>query len=131
MNLDSKTEAAKLMSGTLSSVLFFLLLISGCGYTQQVKLPNDIKTIAIETFKNEIPPQEQFAYRPGLEIELRNTLVEQFLLDGNLKVVDESEADAILKGSVISFEQEGLRFDNLEDVEEYRLFLVVKLYFCH
>ena len=107
----------------LSISLFF---ISGCGYTQDVKLPHDIKTIAVETFKNEIPPQEQFAYRPGLEIELRNAIVEQFLLDGNLKVVDESEADAVLRGSVISYEQEGLRFDRLESVEEYRLFLVSK-----
>ena len=111
-----------LCSAFLAAVLF----VSGCGYTQNVKLPGNIKTVAVETFKNEIPPQEQFAYRPGLEIELRNTIVEQFLLDGNVKVVDETEADAILKGSVISFEQEGLRFDRLEDVEEYRLFLVVK-----
>ncbi len=109
-----------------SSLLISLFFVSGCGYTQHVKLPNDIKTVAVETFKNEIPPNEQFAYRAGLEIELRNAIVEQFLLDGNLKVVDESEADAVLKGSVISYEQEGLRFDRLESVEEYRLFLVVK-----
>lgn len=109
-----------------SSLLIGLFFVSGCGYTQNVKLPNDIKTVAVETFKNEIPPNEQFAYRAGLEIELRNAIVEQFLLDGNLKVVDESEADAVLKGSVISYEQEGLRFDRLESVEEYRLFLVVK-----
>lgn len=114
------------MSRPLCALLLVAVFISGCGYTQNVKLPNDIKTIAVETFKNEIPPQEQFAYRPGLESELRNVLVEQFLLDGNLKVVDESEADAVLRGSIISYEQEGLRFDRLESVEEYRLFLVVK-----
>lgn len=108
------------------ALIISIPFISSCGYTQEAKLPNNIKTIAIETFKNEIPPEEQFAYRAGLEIELRNTLVERFLLDGNLKVVDESEADAILTGSIISYEQEGLRFDKLESVEEYRLFLVVK-----
>ena len=114
---------------TLAAIAVLLLpvfLLSGCGYTQKAKLPGDIKTISIETFKNEIPPQEQFAYRPGLEIELRNQLVERFLQDGNLKVVDETKADAVLTGSVIAYEQEGLRFDRLEDVEEYRLFLVVK-----
>lgn len=112
----------------LSSLILIigLFFVSGCGYTQDVKLPNDIKTIAVETFKNEIPPSEQFAFRAGLEGELRNALVEQFLLDGNLKVVDESEADAVLKGSIISYEQEGLQFDRLESVEEYRLFLVVR-----
>ena len=102
---------------------FFL---SGCGYTQEAKLPSGIKTIAIPTFKNEIPPQEQFAYRPGIEIELTNALIDRFIFDGNLKVVDEDKAEAILEGSIISYEQEGLRFDRLESVEEYRLFLVVK-----
>ena len=114
------------MSRVTGWVVLGIALMMGCGYTQDVKLPNDIKTITVETFKNEIPPQEQFAYRPGLEIDLRNALVERFLQDGNLKVVDESQADAILKGSIIAYEQEGLRFDNLESIEEYRLFLVVK-----
>ena len=100
--------------------------LSGCGYTQEAKLPSGIKTIAIPTFKNEIPPQEQFAYRPGIEIELTNALIDRFIFDGNLKVVDEDKAEAILEGSIISYEQEGLRFDRLESVEEYRLFLVVK-----
>ncbi len=101
-------------------------VFSGCGYTQKAHLPNDIKTIAIPTFKNEIPPQDQFAYQPGLEIELTNAIRDRFIFDGNLKVVDESKADAILEGAVVSYQQEGLRFDRLEDVNEYRLFLVVK-----
>ncbi|OGX06537.1 MAG: hypothetical protein A3G87_03585 [Omnitrophica bacterium RIFCSPLOWO2_12_FULL_50_11] len=108
------------------SVLLYLSLLTGCGYTQQVHLPNDIKTIAVPTFADEIPPQSRFAYRPGLEIELTNAVIDRFIFDGNLKVVDESEADAILKGAVLAYEQEGLRFDDLESVEEYRLFLVVR-----
>lgn len=104
------------------AALFGLL---GCGYTQSVTLPNNIKTIAIPTFQNKIPPNERYAYRPGLEIELTNAIRDRFIFDGNFKVVDEAEADAILKGAIISYEQEGLRFDRFESVEEYRLFLVV------
>ena len=107
-------------------VVLTLSFLSGCGYTQEVKLPSGIKTIAISTFKNEIPPQEQFAYRPGIETELTNAIIDRFIFDGNLKVVDQDKADAILEGSVISYEQEGLRFDRTESVEEYRLFLVVR-----
>ena len=107
-------------------VLAGFCVLSGCGYTQQAHLPNNIKTIAVPTFKNEIPPKDQFAYQPGLEIELTNAIRDRFISDGNLKVVDESKADAILEGSIISYQQEGLRFDRLETVEEYRLFLVVK-----
>ena len=83
-----------------------LVFLSGCGYTQEVQLPGGIKTVAVHTFKNEIPPKEQFAYRPGLEIELTNAIIDRIIFDGNLKVVDESKADAILEGSIISFEQE-------------------------
>ncbi len=101
-------------------------VLSGCGYTQKAQIPSGIQTIAVRTFKNEIPPQEQFAYRPGLEIELTNAVIDRFIFDGNLKVVDESKADAILEGAVISYEQEGVRFDRLESIEEYRLFLVIK-----
>lgn len=103
-----------------------LSFLTSCGYTQEAKIPGGIKTIAVRTFKNEIPPKEQFAYRPGLEVELTNALIDRFIFDGNLKVVDESKAEAILEGAIISFEQEGLRFDRLESVEEYRLFLVIK-----
>ncbi|MBI4395385.1 MAG: LptE family protein [Candidatus Omnitrophica bacterium] len=115
-----------MMRFSFTAVLACLCFFLGCGYTQEIKLPSGIKTIAVKTFKNEIPPEEQFAYRPGLEIELTNALIDRFILDGNLRVVDESEADAVLEGAIISYEQEGLRFDRLEDVEEYRLFLVVK-----
>ena len=108
------------------SALLSLSFLSGCGYTQEARLPSGIKTIAVPTFKNEIPPKEQFAYRQGLEIELTNAIVDRFIFDGNLKVVDESKADAVLEGAIISYEQEGLRFDRLENVEEYRLFLVVR-----
>ena len=108
------------------SVVIGLCFLSGCGYTQQAHLPNDIKTIAIPTFKNEIPPKEQFAYHPGLEVELTNAIRNRFIFDGNLKVMEEDKADAVLEGAIISYEQEGLRFDRLESVQEYRLFLVVR-----
>ena len=116
----------KIFSSPLAIIVLGLFFLSGCGYTQEAKMPSGIKTIAIPTFKNEIPSQEQFAYHPGLEIELTNAIIDQFISDGNLKVVDEDKADAILQGSIIAYEQEGLRFDRLESVEEYRLFLVVK-----
>ena len=100
-------------------------LIAGCGYTQQVTLPHNIKTLNIPTFENKIPPTERYAYQPGLEIELTNAVIDRFIFDGNLKVTDESQADAVLKGAIISYEQEGVRFDDLESPDEYRLFLVV------
>ena len=120
-----KTLGESARQAFLISVCLLLFSLYGCGYTQHAKLPNDIKTIAIQTFQDEIPPDRRFAYRPGLEIELTNAILDRFIFDGNLKVVDQTRADAVLTGTIIAYEQEGLRFDDLESVEEYRLFLVV------
>ena len=109
-----------------ASAVIFSCLFSGCGYTQRVVLPNNIRTIAVPTFEDQIPPKDRFAYRQGLEIELTNALRNRFIFDGNLKLVDEKDADAVLKGAIIGYQQEGVRFDTLESVEEYRLYLVVK-----
>ena len=108
------------------SVLFSLPHF-GCGYTQQIVLPGNIKTIYVETFKNAIPAEEIFTYRAGLESELTNAVIKRFNFDGNLKVVTEDKADAKLVGSIISYEQETLRYTTLDRPQELRLHLVVDI----
>ena len=104
-----------------------LLWVTGCGYTQKTVLPQDMKTIYVDTVKNAIPIGEVYAYQPGLEINLTNAIIRRLHKDGNLRVVERPKADAVLKTKLIRFEQEGLRFSNLESVEEYRLFVVVAM----
>ncbi len=106
----------------------FLSFVSGCGYTQKTTLPNDIKTIYIDTVRNEIPIDQVFAHEPGVEIKVTNAIIRRLNLDGTLKVVnDKSKADAMLDSSMIRFEQEGLRFTSLESVSEYKLFIALHL----
>ncbi len=105
-----------------------LLSSAGCGYTQKTVLPNDIKTIYVDTVKNKIPIEKVYTYVPGLEIDITNAVIRRLHKDGNLKVVgSREEADAILETDLTGFEQEGLRFSSLESVEEYRMYLVVSL----
>lgn len=114
------------MKKTLIAIcLIFLSAFGGCGYTQKATLPGGIRTVAIETFEDKIPPDNRYAYQPGLEINLRNALIDRFIFDGNLKVVDADKADAVLRGAIVAYSQEGMRFDNLQSVKEYRLFLTV------
>lgn len=101
--------------------------LSGCGYTNQTVLPRNIKTIAVRTVKNKIPVRQVYAYVPGLEIDITNAVIERLHHDGNLRVTNEDEADAVLDASLIGFEQEGLRFTSLESVEEFRLFIILDL----
>jgi len=115
-----------MIRGKLAIFFICVCFFAGCGYTQKVTLPNNIRTIAIPTFEDQIPPKERFTYQPGVEITLTNAIRKRFIFDGNLKVVEEERADAILKGAIIAYSQEAVRYDNLESVEEYRLFLTVK-----
>ncbi|HLD49984.1 MAG TPA: LPS assembly lipoprotein LptE [bacterium] len=100
---------------------------SGCGYTQKSALPQNIKTIYVETVKNKIPIENVYAYVPGLEMMSTNAIIRRFQRDGNLRVVTRDKAEAILQSDLISFDQEGVRFSSLEQVSEYRLFVIVAM----
>ncbi len=109
-------------------LLVLAIALNGCaGYTRQTVLPRNIKTIYVETVKNKLDIEKVYAYQQGLEMDITNAVIRGLHQDGTLKVVEQGKADAILKTDLISFEQEGLRFNQLESVEEYRLFIVVKL----
>ncbi len=99
----------------------------GCGYTTKVVIPSGIKSIYVPNFKNSIPLESHRTYEAGLEIDLTNQVLDQLIYDGNLKVVEKEEADAILRGELIRYEQETLRYTSDEGVSQYRLFLVVKI----
>jgi hypothetical protein len=99
----------------------------GCGYTQKATLPEGVKTIHVETVINKIPIENIYAYQPGLEMSITKAIIRRLITDGNLKVVARDEADAILETKLIRFEQEGLRYNSLEAVEEFRLYIVVEL----
>ena len=107
--------------------LVAVILLSGCGYTRKTVLPRNIKTIYVETVKNKLDIDKVYAYQPGLEMDITNAVIQRLQQDGVLKVVEQKKADAILKTDLVSLEQEGLRFGALENVAQYRLFIVVRL----
>jgi len=102
-----------------------IVLISGCGYTQKASLPRNIESIYVETVVNSIPLDKVYAYQPGLEIDITNSILRRLEQDGNLQVVPKDQADAILRSHLIGFEQSGVRFNQLERVEEFRMFVIL------
>ncbi len=108
-------------------VLALAMAFSGCGYARKTVLPRNIKTIYVETVKNKLDPDKVYAYQQGLEMDITNAVIERLQQDGTMKVVKQENADAILKTDLLSLEQEGLRFNSLEGVSQYRLFIVVKI----
>lgn len=116
------------------SIALCIFLISGCGYTTRSLLPSNIKTIRVDNFKNDIKVAAEQSnlrmyrgYRPGMEVELTTAIINKFLTDGTLKIADEANADLILRGNLIDFKRDALRYDNNDNVVEYRIKLVVNM----
>lgn len=114
-----------LLRSALVGALVFSVL--SCGYTSKTKLPHDIKSIYVETALNKIAIEQMYSYQPGVEMDVTNAVIRRFQTDGNLKIAAADKADAVLSMDLKAYEQEGVRFNPLENVSEYRLFIVLGL----
>ena len=118
-------------------IVFFaasLLFAPGCGYTTRSLLPSDLKTIYVDNFKNSIGVTDEQSnirmyrgYAPGMERSLTKAVIDKYLFDGNLKIATESNADLILRGELVDYERQPLRYDANNNIEEYRIKLIVNI----
>lgn len=70
----------------------------------------------------EITDKEPFrVYRPGIEVDITNAIINRFIFDGNLKVSSPEKADLILKAELVDYRRDALRYSDSEDIQEYRL----------
>ena len=113
-----------------STICLLGCLLTGCGYSTRSLLPSSIKTIHIAPFKNKISyttDNTRNLYLPLLEIKVRNAVVDRFLFDGHMKVKDSETADVVLKGNLLGYEREVLRYTDNNDVQEYRIRITVSI----
>lgn len=115
-------------------LVLFLALLSGCGYTTRSLLPSNFKSIYIDNFVNEIKiAAEQTdermyrGYRPGLERDITKAVIDRFLFDGNLNISNDRDADLVLRGALMDYKRDALRYDANNNVEEYRILLIVNI----
>ena len=92
------------------------------------------KTIYITPFVNKInittdtdAANKYRLYRPMIETDITRSVINRYLFDGNLRPLKEETADLILKGEVIEFRKDPLRYDSNDNVSEYRINLVVNI----
>ncbi|MDO8535911.1 MAG: LPS assembly lipoprotein LptE [Candidatus Omnitrophota bacterium] len=115
----------------LLAAIFF---IAGCGYTTKSLLPSNLKTVYVDNLVNKIKVTEEASdvrmyrgYHPGMELEATRAIRDKYLSDGNLKIADQDTADLILTGELVDFRNESLRYDRNNNVEEFRVRIVVNL----
>lgn len=110
------------------------VLIAGCGYTTRSLLPSNYKTIYVENVVNKINVTAEQSnlrmyrgYRPGMEISLTKAIIDKYLFDGNLRTAPDGKADLVLSTELIDYKRDALRYDANDNVEEYRIKLIVNI----
>ena len=85
-------------------------------------------------FSNKVDTTSEFSegrrfktYYPLLENKITNAAVDKYLMDGNLRIAKEEDADLVLKGELINYRRETLRNSSADIPEEYRITLFVHL----
>jgi len=120
-------------------LLIPLLLITaisfcGCGYTTGSLLPAHIKNIYVENFANSIPITAEVSeiniyktYSPRLETDITEAVINKYIFDGHLRITRKEDADIILKGELIDFRREPVKYGYDDSIEEYRLAIIVNM----
>jgi outer membrane lipopolysaccharide assembly protein LptE/RlpB len=105
-------------------IAFMLLaaLGSGCGYTVRSALPSHLKTLAIPVFVNN-------TVEFGLADDITQALVAGFLADRHLRIVQERDADAVLRGTVAAYKNQVFGYTSTERATEYEVVLTVRVSF--
>ncbi len=118
----------------ITQIIFLISTIGGCGYTTRSMISDKFRTIYITPFLSKIDITQETAvgskykiYRPYLETDITKSVINKFLLDGNLKPMKQESADLTLKGELVEFRKDPLRYTDSDEVEEYRINLIVNI----
>jgi hypothetical protein len=98
--------------------LALLLLGSSCGYSTSSRTAKGIKSVFVEFFENRTP-------EPNLEIAVTERIVDFLIADNTLKVLSESQADALLQGAIVTFRNFPFSFDEELNAQEYQVVVEV------
>jgi len=96
-------------------------LLSGCGlYTFSGAVPGGVQTIAVPLFDNNTAEY-------GIREQLTDAVINRFLRDNIMKVVDIGSAQAILRGTILTVLDQPYTFQATETVQEYRIIVTVRV----
>ncbi|MDP3722691.1 MAG: LptE family protein [Candidatus Omnitrophota bacterium] len=112
----------------------YCLLSSGCGYTVRPGLASHLKTVYVTPFTNRIDLTQLATsgqpfpiYRHRMELDVTNAVIDRFQFTGLLRPTSAQRADCRLEGELAQFRRDALRYNASQQVEEWRLNVVVNL----
>jgi len=99
----------------LLSICLAAVILTGCGYYSTTsRTAKDSKSVYVPFFSNETT-------QPDLDIQVTESIIDDLVDDNTLSVVNEDQADAILQGRIVSFENRPFSFNLDLDAQEYRI----------
>ncbi|MEE8340547.1 MAG: LptE family protein [Candidatus Neomarinimicrobiota bacterium] len=102
-------------------VVLLAVIITGCSYYSMAgSIPPHIKSIAIPLVNNQTA---EF----GIAESITDNIIEVFNEENILSIVDDINADSILRGTIISLEDAPYTFSAEEAVSEYRISITMDI----
>ncbi len=99
------------------------LLLGSCAYTTSpALLPPHLKTIAIPVFENATTEYT-------IEQDITTAVIQRFVRDNHLKVVDQANANCELRGKVTQYKNAVFGFTQASQASEYRVTVGVQVTF--
>jgi hypothetical protein len=103
--------------------IIVLLLVSSCGYySVSGSLPSHIKTCAVPLFENE-------TVEAGIVEEITTQVSNAIIKDGNMKVVGEFQADAVVRGTIVDVIDEAESYSKETSAEQFRIRIIASVTF--
>ena len=100
-------------------LLIIACLWTGCGYSTSSLLRDDVHSIYVPVFDNK-------TWYRGLEVQLTRAIVDEVTLHTRLRIAPRDEADTILEGELVSFEQIAAVVSSGQDVQLTRITAAVE-----
>lgn len=102
-------------------LLISLFLLVNCGYYSfSGSRLKGVNSVAVPLFENQT---EEY----GIRESLTQKVVDAYVQDNTLKVVNEKVSDTILSGTITRYLREAHTFDENENVKEYKVRILVKV----
>ncbi|MFH1074511.1 MAG: LptE family protein [Candidatus Firestonebacteria bacterium] len=110
----------------MKKVLFLiagLVLLTGCA-SMKSNLDPEIKKITIPVVIN---GTSQY----GIDTEMTDFIIKQFLIDGRLQVVAKDQADALLEGTIRQYQLQPMAYDVNNVIISYRVKIILDVKFTN
>ena len=103
-------------------LLIMYLPLSCAYYSTSATGSGGIRSVAVPLLDNE-------SLEAGIHQALTDSLIQGFVSDGALRVVEEDQADAVLQGTVLEIKEEPFTYGGQASAEQYQISVFVKMAF--